>query len=130
MISLSPLQDKGLPQPSPLISINCLSIPGYSNQASYLISPSSSLSALPSFTIPWLPFCYSNSSSIISSSHNVSCSCPFFLLIVLKMFPTLVCSLIHDALFLSLHDMQDIFLFTLRFPFQGFHSIPSFWSIC
>ena len=34
--SLSPLQDKGLPQPSPLISISCQSIPGYTSITSYL----------------------------------------------------------------------------------------------
>ena len=55
--SLSPGQNKSLPQPSPL---SCLSIPGYPNKTSYLISPSySSLFALPSITMPGLPFHYS-----------------------------------------------------------------------
>ena len=77
-VSLSPLQDKDLPQSSPVISLGCLSIQGSFNKTSNLIFPSSSLSALLSFTILGLPFCYSNSPSIITSSHEVSCPCPLF----------------------------------------------------
>ena len=43
-----------------------------------VISPSSFLSALPSFSIPEFPFCYSNSPSIICLSLDISCPCPFF----------------------------------------------------
>ena len=47
------------PQHSTLIYISYLSIPGYSNWASYIICPSSSLSFLSYFTIIGFPFCYS-----------------------------------------------------------------------
>ena len=62
------------------------------------------------FIIPGLPFCYFNTSFIIPLSHNLSCSCPLFSFIVVKMCSTLVCSLIHDALFLSLRVMPNIIL--------------------
>ena len=98
---LSLLQDKGFLQSSLLIAISCLSISAYNNKTSYLISPSSSLFALPYFTIPGLSFYYSDCPSISCLLRAKSCPCPLFLLIVVKMFATLVCSLIHDALFLD-----------------------------
>ena len=61
-----PLQNKG---PSPYLvqsSVRALSVPGYSSQTSYLISPSSSLSALPSYTQHGLLCSYSNSNPISS----------------------------------------------------------------
>ena len=107
--SISPLQNKGFPQLSPLISVRCLSVPGYSSKKIFFISPSSSLSAQLSFTIPGLPFCYSNSPSL--SLITCPAHVQFFLLIVLKMSSTLVCSLIHDALLLSLQVFFSPLLF-------------------
>ena len=66
---------------------------------------------LPCFLLPSLD-CHSV--HLLSPSLNVYCPCPiFFLLIVVKMCLTLVCSLIHDALFLSLHVMPNTILYIL-----------------
>ena len=99
--------------------ITCLFILGYSGKTSNLISSSVSLSALLSFTIPGLPFCYSNSPSSKTLAHNMSCLYPYFLLIVVKMSGTLICSLIHNALFLPLNIIR-----------RNIHSIPLWllWS--
>ena len=91
-----------------LIYIGCLSIPDYSNNIFYLISPSNSLSVLPSFIIPGLIFCYSNSPSIICSSHDVHCHCPFFSYNFVQDVFNFSRSLIHDVPFLSLHVMPNI----------------------
>ena len=76
-------------------------------RTAYLISLSSSVSVLPSCTIPGLSLCYSNSLSSI-------CSCPahvnISIFIVFKMPSTLICSLIYDVLFLSYHIMPNILL--------------------
>ena len=71
------------------ITISCLSVPGYSNKTSYLISPSSSLSILPSLTILWLPFMtcsvhvhfyfnYGQDAFTLSLLSNPWCSLPIF----------------------------------------------------
>ena len=106
LFSMSSLQNEDLPKPFSLISIGCQSIPGYSRKTFYLIFPSSSLSAMLLFSIPRLPFSYSNIPSFIFSVHNMSCPCPLFFLTVTKMPSTLVCSLIHDVLFLSLQSLS------------------------
>ena len=112
--SLSLLQNKDLLQPSPLISISCPSVPGYFNKTSYFISPSSSLLALPYFTIQGLSIYYFNSQSIICSTYYMPFPWPSVLLIVIMMSSTLVCSLIHDALFLSLHSSLGTWSFCSR----------------
>ena len=64
----------------------------------------------------------------ISPVHNVSCPCPLiFLLIVINISLTLVCSLLYDFLLLSLHVMPNNISFhsplgTLKFSFQYFRT--------
>ena len=62
----------------------------------YVISPSSF------FCVYDIPFCYSNSPSIIFAHVN------YFLLIVVNMSSNLVCYLIHDIIFLSINFMPNI----------------------
>ena len=95
--SQSPLYDQG--RPNRLHS--SLSISCYICKTYYLISPSNSLS---SFTIPELPFCYSNSPSIISLFHNVSCLSTFLFQLYSR------CLQLWSAPFLSLHVMPSIML--------------------
>ena len=91
-------------QPSLLIPI-----PGYSSKSSNLTSPSSSLSNLPSFIIPGLPFCYSNFHLL--SLHHMTCPANFHFFInwiVFIMCSALVCSLIHDYLLLPFELHTDV----------------------
>ena len=111
---MSPLQDKGFPQPSPLIPIRCLSIPGYSSKTSYLISAF--------FFLPPLG-CHSLTLTVhlLSSAHNVSYLCPLFFLFnwgqdVFKF--RLLYSMILFSYFSSLCQ-------TLFSPFSFGH-----WSFC
>ena len=83
-----------------------LSISGYSNKTSNLISPSRSLCTLPSFIIPELTFCNSNSLSVC----RMTCPVNIHFFIVLNMSSTLVCSLIHYTLLLSFHVMLNIII--------------------
>ena len=117
--SMSPLQDNFL---CSSLSVACL--PGYSNKTSCFISNYFSVfSAF--FYHPWVAilFLYYLWRMICPTNVHFSFS------IVIKMSSTLVCSLIHDALILSLHVMPSIILsISLRGSFfvAGFSWILGF----
>ena len=105
---LSPLQAS----PNLLNSsfISCLCVSGYSNKT--YISSLHLVHSLPCLLLPFL-----NCHFVTPTVHLLSLgfiTCPayvhYFLLIVVKLSSTLVCSLIHDALFLSLCVTLNIFI--------------------
>ena len=89
-------------------------------------SLSSSLSPQPCFTVPGLPL--SLNVHQLSQSHDISWPCTLFLLSVVRMSSILLCSLIHDALFLFLSYVKHHYLHFLLF--QNFRNTQSFRSIC
>ena len=110
------------PKPSSLISTSCLSIPGYFTKTADSISSSSYLSALPCFTMPGLPLCYSNSLSITCSLHDVSCLCPLFFIVIVFNFGLLLnswCSLTISHCYAKHYSLHSPFG-TLKFSFRGF----------
>ena len=97
-----PLQDEGLSMFSPVFSVPCMFCPGRRPTVLvYFFSPSL-------VSLPWLLFpvcgvhCHSCSPSSICSSCHMTRPCQFPSLIVFRMSWTLVFSLIHSFVFLSL----------------------------
>ena len=120
-VSMSPLQDKGFLHSH--LSDACVF------QAAPTKLPISSLHLvlyLPCLLLPSLD-CHSVTLTVYRLSLRVMmypAHVHIFLLIVLKISSTLVCSLIHDAFFLALHVMPSIILSIPLWALWSFRSRP------